>query len=119
MPNFRNFLSLVVQCNACKNSLGVVLMQNGRVLSWTHYLLGTNFVSKQIITACDTFSKKPKCLRNTCDVQTFVNDPYTMVHVEGEKNVVADALSQKPQISAVSIPYPYDLDKIKTQNVEA
>ena len=35
--------------------------------------------------------------------------------MEGKKNVVADALSRKPQISAASIPYHHELDEIKEQ----
>ena len=40
---------------------------------------------------------------------------FQIVHVEGKKNVVADALSRKPQISAVSIPYHHELDDMKEQ----
>ncbi|MCO5582115.1 hypothetical protein L7F22_036005 [Adiantum nelumboides] len=42
-------------------------------------------------------------------------DLKTIVHVEGKKNVVADALSRKPQISAVSIPYHHELDDMREQ----
>ncbi|MCO5584390.1 hypothetical protein L7F22_038316 [Adiantum nelumboides] len=38
-----------------------------------------------------------------------------IVHVEGKKNVVADALSRKPQISAVSISYHHELDDTREQ----
>ncbi|MCO5582547.1 hypothetical protein L7F22_036444 [Adiantum nelumboides] len=38
-----------------------------------------------------------------------------IMHVEGKKNVVADALSRKPQISAVSIPYHHELDDTREQ----
>ena len=37
------------------------------------------------------------------------------MHVEDKKNIVADALSRKPQISAVSIPYHHELDDMKEQ----
>ncbi|MCO5560066.1 hypothetical protein L7F22_013672 [Adiantum nelumboides] len=40
-----------------------------------------------------------------------------IVHVEGKKNIVADALSRKPQLSAVSIPYYHELDDMKEQYV--
>ncbi|MCO5612638.1 hypothetical protein L7F22_066907 [Adiantum nelumboides] len=40
---------------------------------------------------------------------------FQIVHVEGKKNVVADALSRKPQISAVSIPYHHELDDMREQ----
>ncbi|MCO5548285.1 hypothetical protein L7F22_001742 [Adiantum nelumboides] len=38
-----------------------------------------------------------------------------IVYVEGKKNVVIDASSRKPQISAVSIPYNHELDDMKEQ----
>ncbi|MCO5591484.1 hypothetical protein L7F22_045468 [Adiantum nelumboides] len=41
-----------------------------------------------------------------------------IVHVEGKKNVVADALSRKPQVSAVSISYQNELEEMKGQYVE-
>ncbi|MCO5608221.1 hypothetical protein L7F22_062427 [Adiantum nelumboides] len=41
--------------------------------------------------------------------------PYRIVHVEGKKNVVADALSRKPQISDLSIPYHHELDDMKDE----
>ena len=40
---------------------------------------------------------------------------FQIVHVKGKKNIVADALSRKPQISAVSIPYHHELDDMKEQ----
>ncbi|MCO5573795.1 hypothetical protein L7F22_027569 [Adiantum nelumboides] len=41
-----------------------------------------------------------------------------IVHVEGKKNVVADALSCKPQVSAVSISYHNELEEMKGQYAE-
>ncbi|MCO5560267.1 hypothetical protein L7F22_013878 [Adiantum nelumboides] len=40
---------------------------------------------------------------------------FQIVHVEGNKNVVVDALSRKPQISAVSIPYHHELKDMREQ----
>ncbi|MCO5587151.1 hypothetical protein L7F22_041098 [Adiantum nelumboides] len=41
-----------------------------------------------------------------------------IVHVEGKKNVEADALSRKPQVSAVSISYHKELEETKGQYAE-
>ncbi|MCO5604564.1 hypothetical protein L7F22_058732 [Adiantum nelumboides] len=43
---------------------------------------------------------------------------FQIVHVEGKKNVVADALSRKPQVSAMSISYHNELKEMKGQYVE-
>ncbi|MCO5612672.1 hypothetical protein L7F22_066941 [Adiantum nelumboides] len=43
---------------------------------------------------------------------------FQIVHVEGKKNVVADALSRKPQVSAVSISYHNELEEMKGQYAE-
>ena len=40
---------------------------------------------------------------------------FQIVHVEGKKNVVVDALSRKPQVSTVSISYHHELDDMKEQ----
>ena len=40
---------------------------------------------------------------------------FQIVHVEGKKNVVADPLSRKPHVSAVTISYPNELDVMKEQ----
>ena len=40
---------------------------------------------------------------------------FQIVHVDGKKNVVADALSRKPQVSALSIVFYDDLDEMKDQ----
>ncbi|MCO5550656.1 hypothetical protein L7F22_004145 [Adiantum nelumboides] len=77
--------SFVVQCDACGSSIGTVLMQEGRVVAYESRIL-----------------QEPE---KTIQV----------VHVEGKKNVVADALSRKPQISAVSIPYHHELDDMREQ----
>ena len=37
------------------------------------------------------------------------------MHVDGKKNVVADVLSRKPQVSAVSIVFHDALDEMKDQ----
>ncbi|MCO5576922.1 hypothetical protein L7F22_030743 [Adiantum nelumboides] len=43
---------------------------------------------------------------------------FQIVHVEGKKNVVADALSRKPQVSAMSISYHNELEEMKGQYAE-
>ncbi|MCO5562485.1 hypothetical protein L7F22_016112 [Adiantum nelumboides] len=117
----------VVQCDACGNSLGVVLMQDDRVVAyesrvfsdrertlqiyekemlavmhaiycWKHSLLGADFIVQ-------TDHQTLRYMRWANFLSMF---HFQIVHVEGKKNVVADALSCKPQVSAVSISYHND-----------
>ena len=117
--------SFVVQCDACGNSIGVVLMQNGRVVayesrvlseaeknyqvyekellavihtlsSWKHYLLGADCVVQMDHQTLNRYfltegklSKKHMRWANFLSMFHF-----QIVHVEGKKNVVADALSR-------------------------
>ncbi|MCO5579272.1 hypothetical protein L7F22_033126 [Adiantum nelumboides] len=117
--------SFVVQCDACGSSIGAVLMQDGKVvayesktlqgpkktmqvdekelsavihvlLSWKHYLLGADFVVQTDHQTRAKFFEKHMRWVNILSMFHF-----QIVHVEDKKNVVADALSKKPQISAV------------------
>ncbi|MCO5578310.1 hypothetical protein L7F22_032150 [Adiantum nelumboides] len=48
----------------------------------------------------------------------LVHVSFQIVHVEGKKNVVADTLSRKPQVSAMSISYHNELEEMKGQYAE-
>ncbi|MCO5581672.1 hypothetical protein L7F22_035561 [Adiantum nelumboides] len=137
--------SFMVQCDTCGISIGAVLKQDDRVvayesrifqgaektmqvyekelqavihalLRWKHYLLGADFVVQTDHQTLRYFltqaklSEKHMRWANTLSMFRF-----QIVHVEGKKNVVADAFSRKPQISAVSIPYHHELDDMKEQ----
>ncbi|MCO5562473.1 hypothetical protein L7F22_016100 [Adiantum nelumboides] len=86
LPDLRK--SFVVQCDARGSSIGAVLMQDGRAKLSEKHMRWANI---------------------------FSMFHFQIVHVEGKKNVVADALSRKPQISAVSIPYHHELDDMREQ----
>ena len=143
LPDLRK--SFVVQCDACGHSLGAVLMQNGHVVayesrmllkaertlqvyekellavihalsSWKHYLLGADFVVQTDHQTLRYFLTQSKLSEKHMRWANFLSMfHFQIVHVEGKKNVVADALSRKPQISGVSIPYHHELDDMKTQ----
>ncbi|MCO5568715.1 hypothetical protein L7F22_022414 [Adiantum nelumboides] len=137
--------SFVVQCDACGNSIGAVLMQNGRVVayesrilsdtektyqiyekellavihalsSWKHYLLGADFVVQTDHQTLRYFLTQAKLSEKHMRWANFLSMfHFQIVHVEGKKNVVADALSRKPQVSAVSISYHQELEDMKEQ----
>ncbi|MCO5577599.1 hypothetical protein L7F22_031430 [Adiantum nelumboides] len=111
--------SFVVQCDACGNSIGVVLMQNGRVVayesrilsdtektyqiyekellavihalsSWKHYLLGADFVVQTDHQTLRYFLTQAKLSEQHMRWADFLSMfHFQIVHVEGKKNVVA------------------------------
>ncbi|MCO5583500.1 hypothetical protein L7F22_037411 [Adiantum nelumboides] len=131
------------KCDNCDSSVGAVLMQDGRVvayesiilqgpekimqvyekelsavihalLSWKHYLLGADFVvdtDHQTLRYFLTHAKLSEKHMRWANMLSLFH--FHIVHVEGKKNVVADTLSRKPQISAVSIPYHHELDDMR------
>ncbi|MCO5614830.1 hypothetical protein L7F22_069114 [Adiantum nelumboides] len=143
LPDLRK--SFVVQCDAYDNSIGAMLMQDGRVvayeskilqgpkktmqvyekelsavihalLSWKHYLLRAYSVVQtdhQTLRYFLTQSKLSEKRMRWANILSMFH--FQIVHVEGKKKVVADALSRKPQISTVPIPYHHELDDMKDQ----
>ncbi|MCO5576971.1 hypothetical protein L7F22_030792 [Adiantum nelumboides] len=123
--------SFEVYCDACGRSLGAVLMQEDRVIAyesrmfskpemtariyekellavihaltqWRHYLLGADFTvftdhqSLRYFLSQKQFSEKQMRWANILSQFHF-----QIVHVQGQKNVVADALSPKPLVQAI------------------
>ncbi|MCO5588554.1 hypothetical protein L7F22_042511 [Adiantum nelumboides] len=124
--------SFEVYCDACGRSLGAVLMQEGRFIAyescmfskpemtaqiyekellavihaltqWRHYLLGADFIvftdnqSLRYFLSQKQLSKKQMRWENILSQFHF-----QIVHVQGQKNVVGDALSRKPLVQAIS-----------------
>lgn len=143
LPDLRK--PFVVQCDACGHSLGAVLMQDGHVVAyesrillptekslqvyekellavlhalstWKHYLLGADFVVQTDHQTLRYFLTQAKLSEKYMRWANFLSMfHFQIVHVDGKKNVVADALSRKPQVFAVSIVYHDALDEMKEQ----
>ena len=143
LPDLRK--PFVVMCDACGNSIGAVLQQEGHVVayesrvlsdaekslqvyekellavihalsSWKHYLLGADFTVQTDHQTLRYFLTQTKLSEKHMRWANFLSMfHFQIVHVDGKKNVVADALSRKPQVSAVTIVYHDQLDEMKDQ----
>ncbi|MCO5575956.1 hypothetical protein L7F22_029763 [Adiantum nelumboides] len=79
--------------------------------SWKHYLLGADFtvqIDRQslryFLTQAKLSAEKHLSWANLLSMFHF-----QLVHGAGKKNVVADALSRRPHVAAVSIAYQHEL----------
>ena len=143
LPDLRK--PFVVQCDACGSSIGAVLMQDGHVVAyesrvllkaekslqiyekellavihalstWKHYLLGADFIVQTDHQTLRYFLTQAKLSEKHMRWANFLSMfHFQILHVDGKKNVVADALSRKPQVSAVSIVFHDELDLMKEQ----
>ncbi|MCO5603365.1 hypothetical protein L7F22_057515 [Adiantum nelumboides] len=87
--------------------------------SWKHFLLRADFVVQTDHQTLRYLLTQAKLLEQHMRWANFSSMfHFQIVHVEGKKNVVADALSCKPQVSAVSISYHNELEEMKGQYAE-
>ena len=84
--------------------------------TWKHYLLGADFVVQIDHQTLRYFLTQAKLSEKHMRWANFLSMfHFQIVHVDGKKNVVADTLSRKPQVSVVSIVYHDALDEMKDQ----
>ena len=87
--------------------------------TWKHYLLGADFTVQTDHQSLRYFLTQSKLSEKHMRWANFLSMfHFQIVHVAGRKNVVADALSRKPQVSAVSIAYHHELDAMIEQYAE-
>ena len=128
-----------VHCDACGDSLGAVLLQEGHPIayesrrlneqekilgiyekellaaihalqSWKHYLLGTPFVLRTDHQSLQYFMTQTKLGEKQMRWANFLSQfHFHIAHVAGKQNPVADALSRRPQVNAITIAYHRDL----------
>ncbi|MCO5558603.1 hypothetical protein L7F22_012189 [Adiantum nelumboides] len=124
---------IMKMCDAYGSSIGAVLMQDGHVIayesrilrgpekhmqiyekellavihaleSWKHYLLGADFFVQTDHQPLRYFLTQAKLFEKHLSWANFLSMfHFQLVHVAGKKNMVADALSRRPHVAAVSI----------------
>jgi len=128
-----------VQCDACGDCLGAVLLQEGLAIayesrrlneheknlgiyekellailhaldSWKHYLLGTPFILRSDHQSLKYFLTQTKMSDKQMRWANILSQfNFHIAHIAGKHNQVADALSRRPKVNAVSIATHNDL----------
>ena len=81
---------------------------------WRHYLLGSKFVVKTDNTVISHFFSQPKLTPKQGGWQEFLAEfDFQFEHKTGKANLVADALSQKPDLATLKM-----LAQLSTINIE-
>ncbi|MCO5574932.1 hypothetical protein L7F22_028727 [Adiantum nelumboides] len=131
-----------VQCDACGDCLGAVLLQEGHAIayesrrlssdeqilgiyekellailhaldSWKHYLLGTPFILRMDHQSLKYFMTQTKLSDKQMRWANFLSRfKFHIAHIAGKHNQVADALSRRPKVNAVSIATHNDLSSM-------
>ncbi|MCO5611444.1 hypothetical protein L7F22_065697 [Adiantum nelumboides] len=130
-----------VQCDACGDCLGAVLLQEGHAIayesrrlssneqilgiyekellavhaldSWKHYLLGTPFILRTDHQSLKYFMMQTKLFDKQMRWANFLSRfNFHIAHIAGKHNQVADALSRRPKVNAVSIATHNDLSSM-------
>ncbi|MCO5557893.1 hypothetical protein L7F22_011465 [Adiantum nelumboides] len=124
--------SFKVYCDSCGRNLGAVLMQEGRVIAyesrlfskpemtaqiyekellavihalsqWRHYLLGADFIVFADYQSLRYFLLQKQLSEKQMRWANILSQfHFQIVHVQGQKNVVADFVSRKPLVQAIS-----------------
>ena len=128
-----------VHCDANGDCLGAVLLQEGNPIayesrhlhttkqslgiyekellavihaldSWKHYLLGTAFVIHTNHQSIKYFMTQTKISDKQMRWANFLSHfNFHIAHIVGKHNLVADALSRRPMVNAITIAYHHDL----------
>ncbi|KAE8708553.1 Detected protein of unknown function [Hibiscus syriacus] len=81
---------------------------------WRHYLLGAHFTIKTDNVATSYFQTQKKLSPKQARWQDFLAEfDYTLKYKPGKANVVADALSRKAELAAISLAKGTMLERIK------
>ncbi|MCO5567057.1 hypothetical protein L7F22_020742 [Adiantum nelumboides] len=128
-----------VQCDACGDCLGAAFLQEGHAIayesrrlssdelilgiyekelladlhaldSWKDYLLGTPFILRMDHQSLKYFMMQTKLFDKQMRSENFLSRfNFHIAHIAGKHNQVANALSRRPKVNAVSIATHNDL----------
>ncbi|KAE8699155.1 hypothetical protein F3Y22_tig00110584pilonHSYRG00049 [Hibiscus syriacus] len=113
----------VVHSDASDFAIGGVLMQEGHPVAFEsrklndterrHYLLGAHFTIKTDNVATSYFQTQKKSPKQARWQDFLAEFDYTLEYKPGKANVVADALSRKTELAAISLAKGTVLERIK------
>ena len=131
-----------VNCDASGECLGAVLLQEGHAIeyesrcfhpqeqvlgiyekellvvmhaldSWKHYLLGNPFIIQMDHQSLKYFMTQTKLSDKQMRWANFISQfHFHIAHILGKQSLVANALSQRPRVNAISIAYHNDLSSM-------
>ncbi|MCO5572584.1 hypothetical protein L7F22_026340 [Adiantum nelumboides] len=82
--------------------------------SWKHYILGADFIVQTDHQSLRYFLTQPKLSEKHLSWANFLSMfHFQLVHVAHKKSVVANALSRRPHVAAVSTAYQHELDEMR------
>ena len=80
---------------------------------WKHYLLGAHFVIKTDHQSLRYFLSQRKLSEKQMRWANFLSMfHFQILHTSGNKNIVADALSRRPKVNAVTSIYHQELESL-------
>lgn len=83
---------------------------------WKHYLLGIDFTVKTDHQSLQYLFRQALIKDRHIKWVNFLNTfHFQFLHIAGKENVVADALSRRPSINALSLAFHEDLSSLKNQ----
>ena len=87
--------------------------------AWKHYLLGTPFIIRIDHQSIKYFMTQTKLSYKQMRWANFLSQfNFHIAHISGKHNQVADALSRRPMVNAITIAHHHDLTRMIGEYVQ-